>query len=410
MKKIIVSASILSIVGLALLVISGCGMTSKTMTDSTPAVKNTAVSSKVIATNKLTISLGKSSGGVATAKLRMMDTSEEGSTQTDIVADVPPLTTFQAQSTLQFNVTQLGVIEADGSIALSVAYNDLIGTGLQKIRVVAYMTTNGLVGQQVSSNTIPLQIEVVNGSGYADLSVVTSDLKAWLPESFGQAINDHLTLKLKGDFTHALNQQFKGTIVIALVRDDSYVFNESFSDGQLSRQWTMLQIDTDNVTYSESELGLDVSIVKTDHHNGMMLQSSYFSLPLNADISLSFYARGHVGGILALGTSSHEIGTQTDCVGIFSFETDDAPYFSVMNKFDPAQVFGNSNDYLNRWVEMRIEKRGDTFTTYVDNIERYTQHFAFNSLGSLFLRNTLHTWKYGDGSFVWGPITITNVQ
>ncbi|HAR62018.1 MAG TPA: hypothetical protein DCS13_00980 [Candidatus Margulisbacteria bacterium] len=178
---------------------------------------NNSDNEEVLATNKITLTIGdpKASLSPQSITTKCLIASQS----VNIVADVPSFLTFQACSDIYFNVTQLGKIEADGSIKLKIIYNDLLSKDIESIKVKACMLdANGLIGQKEPQSIIPLEVKVVDEKPYQDLNTNCAELKNW-NAPFTQGINKVLTLKLKGDFTHALKQQYKGTILLKLVKE-----------------------------------------------------------------------------------------------------------------------------------------------------------------------------------------------
>ncbi|HAR62019.1 MAG TPA: hypothetical protein DCS13_00985 [Candidatus Margulisbacteria bacterium] len=214
--------------GILCLTLIGCGQLTDQHTERVSALgdqisnqngnnTNTGDNDEVLATNKITLTIGDPKASLSpqaiTAKCLIASQS------VNIVADVPGFLTFQACSDIFFNVTQLSKIEADGSIKLKIIYNDLLSKDIESIKVKACMLdANGLIGQKEPQSIIPLEVKVVDEKPYQDLNTNCAELKNW-KAPFTQGINKVLTLKLKGDFTNALKQQYKGTILLKLVKE-----------------------------------------------------------------------------------------------------------------------------------------------------------------------------------------------
>ncbi|PZM84960.1 MAG: hypothetical protein DKM50_00225 [Candidatus Margulisiibacteriota bacterium] len=220
--------------GILCLTLIGCGQLTDQHTERVSALgdqilnqngnnTNTGDNDEVLATNKITLTIGDPKASLSpqaiTAKCLIASQS------VNIVADVPGFLTFQACSDIFFNVTQLSKIEADGSIKLKIIYNDLLSKDIESIKVKACMLdANGLIGQKEPQSIIPLEVKVVDEKPYQDLNTNCAELKNW-KAPFTQGINKVLTLKLKGDFTNALKQQYKGTILLKLVKEKSTADN-----------------------------------------------------------------------------------------------------------------------------------------------------------------------------------------
>jgi hypothetical protein len=129
----------------------------------------------VLAGNTITISLGES-GGIHTDSTESLLTSQS----VTIEADVPRFLTFSASSNIFFRVTQLGPVEADGSITLNVLYNDLSALAAsESIGIRAYMVSgNGLTGQTVPQSVIPLEVREAGGT-YQPLTTSNITLRSW---------------------------------------------------------------------------------------------------------------------------------------------------------------------------------------------------------------------------------------
>ncbi|HAR62822.1 MAG: hypothetical protein DKM50_06910 [Candidatus Margulisiibacteriota bacterium] len=295
--------------GISLFALAGCGQLNKLDpnpgdTDLSPL--NSAKHVNIIATSKIKITLGDKKSGVSAQSI---ETSLIASQSVEIEADVPSFMTFQANSSIFFNVTQLGLINADGTITLNVVYNDLISQDLQGVRVRAYMVeSNGLHGQQVSGNIIPLDIQVVNGIPYQPLTTSSANMKVW-NAPFMQAINEQVVLKLRGNFTYALKQQYKGTIMLEFVRDENIDslppgmptnFTASAGDQRVTLNWTNpadndlkeveLRVATNNYPISVTDgtlvyKGLNQSYIHTGLTNGATYYYSIFARDNDGNVS-----------------------------------------------------------------------------------------------------------------------------
>jgi len=295
--------------GISLFALAGCGQLNKLDpnpgdTDLSPL--NSAKHVNIIATSKIKITLGDKKSGVSAQSI---ETSLIASQSVEIEADVPSFMTFEANSSIFFNVTQLGLINADGTITLNVVYNDLISQDLQGVRVRAYMVeANGLHGQQVSGNIIPLDIQVVNGIPYQPLTTSSANMKVW-NAPFMQAINEQVVLKLRGNFTYALKQQYKGTIMLEFVRDENIDslppgmptnFTASAGDQRVTLNWTNpadtdlkeveVRVATTNYPISVTDgtlvyKGINQSYIHTGLANGTTYYYNIFARDVNGNVS-----------------------------------------------------------------------------------------------------------------------------
>jgi len=301
--------------GISLFALAGCGQLNKLDpnpgdTDLSPL--NSAKHVNIIATSKIKITLGDKKSGVSAQSI---ETSLIASQSVEIEADVPSFMTFQANSSIFFNVTQLGLINADGTITLNVVYNDLISQDLQGVRVRAYMVeANGLHGQQVSGNIIPLDIQVVNGIPYQPLTTSSANMKVW-NAPFMQAINEQVVLKLRGNFTYALKQQYKGTIMLEFVRDkniDSLPpgmptnFTASAGDQRVTLNWTnpadndLKEVEVRVATNSYPVLVTDGTLV----YKGLNQSYCHTGLTNGTTYYYSIFARDNAGNISSANRSS----------------------------------------------------------------------------------------------------------
>ncbi|HAR62568.1 MAG: hypothetical protein DKM50_13295 [Candidatus Margulisiibacteriota bacterium] len=201
MKKILALA-ITSIIAMSLI---GCGKITRSETEVQSLMGQTTAHE--IASNIIMISIGKPG---------MLNTNQS----VTIEPSVPGSMTFSAVSNIQFNVTSHGKIEAEGYITLNIAYADLDDPDLLRVRAKAKMLAgDGLIGQQNADSVIPLELESVAEYPYQELqhaSCIT--LKSW-NAPFKNSISQVITIKVKGDFTNATEQQYKGAIKLLFVRD-----------------------------------------------------------------------------------------------------------------------------------------------------------------------------------------------
>jgi hypothetical protein len=211
------------------MILVGCGQVSQeTGGGVEEPTSQVEIKETVVASTKLTISLtGNEGSGYQTSAIQ---TSRIATQSVEIEANVQGFMTFDVNSTISFDVDQLAWIEANGYIQINVTYNKLMEDTLQNCRVRAYMVgADGLVGQINASNIIPLEVEVTAPpmhTPYSPLTTTTKNIKQW-DKPFNEAINEVILLKLKGDFRRALNQQFKGTIMLEFVRDDEVVEDDN---------------------------------------------------------------------------------------------------------------------------------------------------------------------------------------
>jgi hypothetical protein len=214
---------------LVTMILVGCGQVSQeTGGGVEEPTSQVEIKETVVASTKLTISLtGNEGSGYQTSAIQ---TSRIATQSVEIEANVQGFMTFDVNSTISFDVDQLAWIEANGYIQINVTYNKLMEDTLQNCRVRAYMVgADGLVGQINASNIIPLEVEVTAPpmhTPYSPLTTTTKNIKQW-DKPFNEAINEVILLKLKGDFRRALNQQFKGTIMLEFVRDDEVVEDDN---------------------------------------------------------------------------------------------------------------------------------------------------------------------------------------
>lgn len=216
MKKV----RLFSLVLAGFFLLSGCGKVSQNTSDAQGANENnlkTKVITKsiLVASTKIKLDVGETQSAIRTSALNEIYLTGQS---IPIEADVPDYMTFGVNSDLHFTVQAPAVVEADGSINVNLIYNDLLGSDLQRVKVYACLDNEGLTGQTDGSKLIPMEIEVLNQTGYQRLSVGNVELKSWTPP-FSNILNETLQLKLRGDFTNAFMQRYSGTITLQFYKD-----------------------------------------------------------------------------------------------------------------------------------------------------------------------------------------------
>lgn len=213
------SKLVLCIIALSL-GLTACGQVSKSLISQAPdnaPAQSAALKQTVVASALINLSLGQAqASGFQTQSVAQSFSQQD----VQVVADVLKLLNFESVSSINFNVNQMAVIEADGGIALTVVYNDLAAVVLQGIELRASVVDqNGLKGQVVTSSLIPVDIKV-NANAYTPIGVTPVVLKSWSAPFF-EPLVEQVTLKLRGDFTKALKQQYTGSIKLELVRNEN---------------------------------------------------------------------------------------------------------------------------------------------------------------------------------------------
>lgn len=202
-------------------VLFGCGQVTKqtqaqrpthSQTPGSPAVATTEV---VIARSNMILNIG---AGVNTLSVANNLTSSSVQIVNDVNLVVPPMTTFAVNNNLSFNVNKLALIEADGALNISLFYNQLTETNISRVYVRArFIDSSGLCGKTATQSLIPVDIKVTGGN-YSPLNTTNLVLNEWT-KPFSAAISSNIELKLRGNFAGALAQQYKGTIVLELVKE-----------------------------------------------------------------------------------------------------------------------------------------------------------------------------------------------
>lgn len=200
-----------------LFLLNSCGDL-QTASLSNNSINSNEYKTNVIATNEISITLDKSlkkSQGLSIQSSNLVT-----SQSVEIVVTVPKFTTFNATSSLSFNVIEHTIIDASGNLILDISYNDLAATNLNNVFIRAKIKEgNGLVGQTQSGSIVPVTIK---GSAITTTNLTTTvqTLKTW-NAPFTQKLKESIQMNLTGDFTQSLAQQYKGTIVLEFVRTET---------------------------------------------------------------------------------------------------------------------------------------------------------------------------------------------
>jgi len=191
-------------------------------TSNLPQIGIVVQTGEVVASAKLDILVQQSKNKGISIKANVATTNVAISTT------VPTFMTYNPVSTINFIVSDLSYATANGTITITIVYNDL--KDATTLNINAYTQGfNGLAGVDYNSSIVPLKMSAVytNTGNISPNSVQTSAaaLSSSTPLSLvsftspRKAIKGTLVLKVGADFSDSIAQSYAGSINIDLVKN-----------------------------------------------------------------------------------------------------------------------------------------------------------------------------------------------